>query len=218
MKKPFLAALREQVGNPPRNHIIQRRLDLLSGIPFRAVLTTNFDGLLHGNTPGRDAYLEVLRPSGHRWWDRRFWEGSRPGAPIVKLHGSVDQPDEVVFTRQDYRRRLYASPAYSTFLRAIMSTTTVLYLGFSFSDAYLNELRSEILALLDHRGGDQPVAYAVVSDATDAEALYSLEHEGIEILPYDTQARHRLLGLRPLPGGNSRPVQSSVTSRPTDRR
>jgi hypothetical protein len=108
------------------------------------------------------------------------------GATVVKLHGDAATSSDVVFTQRDYRRRLYSSPAYSTFLRSIMSTTTVLYLGFSFGDAYLNELRSEILALLDHRGGDDPVGYAVVADATPAEIRYSRDHEGIETLPFET--------------------------------
>ena len=182
----FTSAMRNRLWSPPLNEPMRRRLELLRGIPFRAVLTTNFDGLLRGTPPGRDAYLGVLRPQGHRWWDRRYWDADRSGAAVVKLHGSVDSPDEVVFTRRDYRRRLYSSPAYSTFLRSVMSTTTVLYLGFSFNDAYLNELRSEVLALLDHRGGDEPVAYAVVADASGAEAAYSLIHEGIHILPFSS--------------------------------
>ena len=129
---------------------------------------------------------QTADPGRTSWWDRRHWDGSNTGASVVKLHGSVDAPDQIVFTRRDYRRRLYSSPAYATFLRSVMSTTTVLYLGFSFNDAYLNELRSEILALLDHRGGDQPVAYAVMADASDAEVAYSLNHEGIQILSYST--------------------------------
>lgn len=185
-EEAFGAALRDRLGDPPRNAVMRRRLELLNSIPFRAILTTNFDGLLQGMTPGREAYLGVLRPSGHRWFDRRYWHAARPGAAVVKLHGSIDLPDGVVFTQRDYRRRLYESPGYATFLRAVMSTTTVLYLGFSFTDAYLNELRSEILSLLDHRGGDEPVAYAVVADATEAEAAYSLEHEGLHVLSYAT--------------------------------
>ena len=41
-----------------------------------------------------------------------------------------------------------------TFLRSLFATSTVLFLGVSFTDAYLNELRSEVLAMLDHRSDD----------------------------------------------------------------
>lgn len=182
----FFAIMQERLADPPLNDPMRHRLALLHGIPFRAILTTNFDGVLEGEAPNREAYLRVLRPEHHRWWDRRFWDEERRGAAVVKLHGTVEKPDQVVFTHRDYRR-LYASPAYSTFLRSVMASTTVLYLGFSFSDAYLNELRSEILALLDHRGGDVPVAYAIVNDASPAEMRYSAAHEGIHVLPVDTK-------------------------------
>lgn len=181
----FFHLMEERLADPPINDVMRRRLRLLHGIPFRAILTTNFDEVLPGELPNRDAFLAVLRPEEHRWWDHRFWDEDAPGATVVKLHGSIRTPGEVVFTHRDYRR-LYASPAYATFLRSVMTSTTVLYLGFSFGDAYLNELRSEILALLDHRGGDVPVAYAVVNDPTPVEVDYSLEHEGIHVLPVDT--------------------------------
>ena len=74
---------------------------------------------------------------------------------------------------------------YTTFLRSVMSTTTVLYLGFSFTDAYLDDLRSEILALLDYQGGDHPIAYALLHGVDDDEIAFAREHEGIEILPYE---------------------------------
>lgn len=182
----FFAIVRERLADPPLDDTMRRRLAQLGGIPFRAILTTNFDGVLPGEPPDRQAYLDVLRPSGHRWWDERFWDQNQAGARVVKLHGSVSQPESVVFTHRDYRR-LYASPAYATFLRSVMASTTVLYMGFSFSDAYLNELRSEILALLDHQGGDVPVAYAIMNDPTEAEIEYSRRHEGIEILPVETK-------------------------------
>ncbi|MCJ7782150.1 MAG: SIR2 family protein [Acidimicrobiia bacterium] len=177
-----------RVGRPDTGEIMNRRLALLRGIPFRAILTTNFDGYLPGAIPGREAYLNVLRPQAHRWWDRRFWEGDIVGSQVVKLHGdaSTKPPSEIVITRRDYRERLYRDPGYATFLRSVLATTTVLYLGFSFTDAYLNELRSEILALLDYNGGDVPVAYAVVNDVGDQEAAYLRKHEGVEVLAYDS--------------------------------
>lgn len=178
----------ERVGRPSGGSAMENRLRLLRGIPFRAILTTNFDGYLPGVVPSRDAYLGVLRPESHRWWETRFWEDDASGPQVVKLHGdaAADPPRDVVITRRDYRQLLYQDSAYTTFLRSVLATTTVLYLGFSFTDAYLNELRSEILALLDYRGGDAPVAYAVVNDVGPAEANYLRAHEGIEVLSYDS--------------------------------
>lgn len=184
----FTSELHAHLGQPDTDEGMRQRLLWLQGIPFRSILTTNFDGLLEGEVPGRDAYIRTLRPSDHRWWNRRFWDEKAPGPSVVKLHGDLgsDPPQGVVFTRRDYRERLYGDPAYTTFLRSIFATAAVLYLGFSFTDAYLNELRSEILALLEHQGGDRPIAYAVVNDVPDDEVAYLRRHEGIEVLTYDS--------------------------------
>ncbi|MBW1684828.1 MAG: SIR2 family protein [Deltaproteobacteria bacterium] len=131
-----------------------------------------------------------MRPGSYRWWEPRYW-GEAQGAFTLKLHGDLAQraheEDTIVLTRRDYRRRLYEDPAYETFLRAVMATTTVLYMGFSFEDAYLNELRSEILALLGQRRESTPVAYAIVNDIPTGTRRHFRQHEGIEILSYDTQ-------------------------------
>lgn len=84
------------------------------------------------------------------------------------------------------RRLLYENPHYLTFLRAFLLSHTVLYLGFSFTDAYLNELRSELLARLDQTEGSDPVAYAVINDVSALTQEHYRRHEGIEILAYDT--------------------------------
>jgi transcriptional regulator with XRE-family HTH domain/CheY-like chemotaxis protein len=186
----LLGQLQGLLGHPRVTGAMARRVGWLCGIPFRSILTTNFDGILRGATPDHQAYRQALRPEAHRWWEPRYW-GAAEGAYTLKLHGDLAQPsqvgDSVVLAHRDYRRRLYEDPAYETFLRAIMSTTTVLYLGFSFEDAYLNELRSEILALLGQRQESAPVAYAIVNDVPTATRRHFRRHEGIEILSYDSQ-------------------------------
>lgn len=183
----FLHILAAMLGQPKLTRAMDERLRWLRGIPFRAVLTTNFDGVLSGWPARASAYRSVLRPSEHRWWEPRYWNDE--GAMVVKLHGDLgarSHAPHVVLTRRDYRKRLYGDMAYATFLRTVMASTTVLYLGFSFEDAYLNELRSEILALLGHERRSLPVGYAVVNDVPEASRRHYRKHEGIQLLSYDT--------------------------------
>lgn len=184
----FDEILGQQMRRDAIDNVMTRRLRLLQEIPFRAVLTTNFDELLPGELPGREAYSAALRAGASRWWHEAFWTGAGKGRPVVKLHGDIAKdPRSVVFTRRDYRSRMYESPGYATFLRSVFATSTMLYLGVSFSDTYLNELRSEVLALFQHRKGDAPIAYAVVNDIGEGEQRYLLEHEGICVITYDTR-------------------------------
>ncbi len=181
---PALAEVLAKDGHP---EAIADRRRLLSGIPFDAILTTNFDPFLVGDVPGPEAYQRILRDPPHRWWEPRYWVEDAPGAPVVKLHGEVGPlGDTVVFTQRDYRERLYSSPAYMTFLRSLFATNTVLFLGVSFTDAYLNELRSEVLAMIDQRDEDPPVAYAVLPDVAPHQARYLHSHEGLGAISFDT--------------------------------
>lgn len=186
----FISLLREFLATtgalPSR---MERRLQRLHAVPFRAILTTNFDGLLRGDTPGGAAYRRILRNERSHWWQSAFWAASPTGARTLTLHGSLREApgsERIVFTREDYRRRLYGDPAYATFLRSIFSTSTVLYLGFSFEDAYLNELRSEVLSLFGHAEDDSPIAYAVLNDVNRATEAHFRRHEGIHVLPFSS--------------------------------
>ena len=187
-ERAFVRSLKAQIDAAFVDDNQQRRVDLLRGIPFRAVLTTNFDGLLEGSLPGEDVYQAMLRPKGHRWWNERHWQSDQTGPQVAKLHGDVgrDDPADVVFSRRDYRRRLYSNAGYMTFLRSIFATSTVLFLGVSFTDAYLNELRSEVLALIGHKAGSTPIAYAILPDVSSVAAAHLRDHEGIEVLSYST--------------------------------
>jgi len=188
---PFLAAMRARLGHDalaPKaaaSERMARRLRLLRSVPFASILTTNFDGLLPGRPPSGDVYWSALRPQAHRWWEARFWDRGGVGPDVVKLHGDVDadDPGGLVFSKRDYRKRLYRSASYRSFLRSIMARFTVLYLGFSFTDAYVNELRSEVLSLFDDKI-DDPIAYAVLPNVPDDYARYLRDHEGIEVLGY----------------------------------
>lgn len=167
------------------------RLRWIRGIPFRALLTVNLDGVLDPDDDeprviGPSTYRDVLRPAPRPWWESRFWGDEARGAPLIKLHGDAGSLRNIVFTRRDYRRLLYESPGYVSFLRSLLATRSVLYLGFSFTDQYLNELRSEVLALLFGAEEEvRPIAWAVV-DSQDAVAVeHFRRHEAVQVLTFD---------------------------------
>ena len=118
------------------------------------------------------------------------WDTGERVSEVIKLHGDIDSIDEespgVVLTRTDYRKLLFEDSRYSNFLKAMLATRTVLFLGFSFSDGYLNLLRSEVLALLK-QVADEPLAYAVLDNVDEEEADFLAEHEGIHALVYTSE-------------------------------
>ena len=167
-------------------HNVQKRCDLLRSIPFKAILTTNFDQWLPGGSAGPDTYWEILRDARGRWWELPTTQSAeRPKVPIIKLHGDANgdpSRDAIVLSRSDYRRRLYGEHGYSNFLRAAFAEYTVLFMGVSFTDAYLNELRSETHSLL-HRAGQRrelPWGYNIFVKTSDDVIEFFRQHESIE--------------------------------------
>jgi hypothetical protein len=185
----LVTSLRRELSVPAPPPQMQRRLELLRGIPFRAVLTTNFDAILEGNVAGVDAYRQVLHaPRSVRSLVTLALEHAQleAPAPVVKLHGDMARAESVVLSRLDYRRRLYGDATYLGFLRSLFLENTVLYLGFSFTDAYINQLRSETLQMLGQRPEDRPRSYALISDLPPFSRRHLLQTESIEVLPFDS--------------------------------
>ncbi len=170
---------------------VAERARLLRQIPFRAILTTNFDASLRGGDANAWTYRRVLRDHHGRWSTFPTHASEQePRVPILKLHGDANGDPEVaklVLGRSDYRRRIYGDAGYTGFVRAAFASYTVLFLGVSFTDAYLNELRSETLSFLKPPSdGREPAwGYAILKIEPGQEGLPDLfrRHEGIHVLP-----------------------------------
>ena len=169
--------------------LMNKRSELLGKIPFSSVLTLNMDATIDGSDRKQDSFRAILREPMH-WWERSHW--SQPAGPrerVIKLHGDANGDpgaNPVVLAKTDYRRLLYEDGRYANFLRSVFATQTVLYLGFSFTDAYINELRSEVLSCV---GVDPvtPSGYAVMPDASDTTKKLFRDVEGIEVLGYEVK-------------------------------
>ena len=174
---------------------IRQRLEWLRGIPFHYVLTTNFDRLLgDGDVPGTEAYAKAIMAPTRRWSHGDYWPFWGEGAPeptlwhrrLMRLHGGVAHPERpIVFTTRSYRRLVHGDPAYRGFLRTMFATHNVLYVGFSFTDAYINDLRSEILAMVGlHETARRGMDFAILDDVSEATAKHLSEHDGLQVLGF----------------------------------
>jgi CheY-like chemotaxis protein len=200
LKGDFVPAIEAILDNHDQGNqeLMERRKELLHAIPFQTVLTTNFDSTLPGETGTPRLYRAALREKRNRWFDVVDWDSSKGAhsTPVIQLHGRASagpqtQDESVVFSRSGYRKLLFENPGYSNFLRAIIATRTILFMGFSFSDAYLNLIRSEVLSLLNP-ARNTPIAYAILDNLSDDEATFLRNHEGIEPLAYNASgADHR---------------------------
>ncbi|WNF56494.1 MULTISPECIES: SIR2 family NAD-dependent protein deacylase [unclassified Pseudomonas] len=99
----------------------------LLDFPWTEILTTNWDTLLERaavnvhhrvyNTVTKQADLSYVRPPR-----------------IVKLHGTIDITEELIFTQEDYRKYPQTHAAYVNFARQIFIENELCLIGFSGDD------------------------------------------------------------------------------------
>ena len=85
--------------------------------------------------------------------------------PVLKIHGCVNHPSSIVLSRNAYKRLKHETPGYKMFLTTAMATSTMLYIGFSFTDDYLNDFRAEVLSMLRPRRSTLTSACAAAATA-----------------------------------------------------
>lgn len=105
---------------------------------------------------------------------------------IIKFHGDLDHPDQIVLTESDYEKRLTLSMAMDHRLRSDLLGRVILFIGYSFRDpnvAYLFRLFTDHFR--EQRGGlPGKRAYIVVPDPSDFEVtLFGERH--IEVIAVD---------------------------------
>jgi hypothetical protein len=140
------AVCRERIVPSPALH-------MLAALPFRIVITTNYDNLF-------DMALSRATDShGHPKLPLiRVYDPTRPGPPedvpldpaanrpiLLKLHGDFSRPESIVITEEDYIvfiQRMstpHLNPIHE-FIRARMKTWPVLFIGYSLKDYNLRLL------------------------------------------------------------------------------
>jgi hypothetical protein len=161
-------------------------------MPFHSLITTNFDNHLPGKTLDEADFGQLLRKPFRGWIYSLEYPRKNPRALenfVIKLHGDIEQDSAqvpLVFSRTGYRELLFETPNYQSLIRTILATKVVVFLGFSFSDPYLNLIRSEVLSMLKANDSDfrSPLAYAIINDISPYQVKYLEKHEGIAAISY----------------------------------
>ncbi|WP_160010590.1 SIR2 family protein [Rhizobium sp. 18055] len=116
----------------------------LISLDQRIVLTTNFDKLLEAaweNKFGTSTHYPIVLTgipdrafSALKDYSRRY---------IIKIHGSTDDADNVVFSRSQYIKSAFANPIYTDFIDSLLLNYTFLFVGFSMDDPAIISLMEE---------------------------------------------------------------------------
>ena len=165
----------QQTQKPPYTH------QLLAKIPFCAAITSNYDNLIEENHRN----IKVILPQDLSQKDKRFFSDLFNGNqfPIIKIHGTIEDPSSIVLTDSDYRRVIFQSSSYRDNLREIFEDKSILFVGFSFRDRSINLLLQEIFTLTS--GYTRP-HYAFLPDVGNIEKDAFRSTRNIRVISYPT--------------------------------
>lgn len=120
------------------NHEFQQAADVsrlhkaIVDLDPRIVVTTNFDKLIENAwTQAAGAnYPTVLT----RIDSDAFKLFRNDDKYLIKIHGSIDAPSEIVFDKTSYQRDAFGNRYYSELLSTLLLTHTFIFVGFSMND------------------------------------------------------------------------------------
>jgi predicted HTH domain antitoxin len=155
---------------------------LLAQIPFAGAATTNYDGLVESGYreihPGEP--FEVFTQVEHEQLSRALRDKKYF---VLKAHGTIERFNTIVLGENDYNRLIHESLGYRTFLRALFTSRTVLFIGFGLTDSELLLLLKELRTIFK-----EPTiphyALADVTKMTATEQELFTKNTGVHIIPY----------------------------------
>lgn len=160
---------------------------LLPQIPFSSILTTNYDKLIEGSyttafegeIPPNFTHLDTPELA-KALQSNNFY--------ILKTHGDIDRVDSIVLGKRQYRELLHNNNAYKIYLQQILTSKTILFLGFSLTDPDLFSILDELsVAFKDNT----PPHYALMdaTNITDIKIKRFRSDYNINIISYKPSAK-----------------------------
>jgi len=112
---------------------------LLASLPITEIVTTNYDKLYEAVCMDTTKVIAVLpydtTENNNRW--------------ILKLHGDIDYPEDIVLTREDYLRYQDRREALTGIVQALLLTKHMLFVGFSLQDDNFHKIMDAVVKALN---------------------------------------------------------------------
>lgn len=150
------------------------------------VATTNIDQIYDRFLAAKYAGVAISK-SYHDDAIGRYIKGDPSTRLVLKVHGSVENPDHAIFTREQYAdARNKNAPFYET-LSALIVTQTFLFLGYGMSDPDIQLILENNARLFKA----QTPHFFVTSDKPSSDMIAMFERNySIKILRYSEKDNH----------------------------
>jgi SIR2-like domain len=151
---------------------------LVKDMPLRAIVTTNFDNLIE-----RALARDPERPHRVIISDEDLSYHSDRDLPVIKANGCIARPESLVLTVQDFEAYAERRPVLTGYLKNLMATSTLLFVGTSLREPAFGAFNTEVL---HHLSLHRRAFYSVVSNTNKYEAG-DFRERGIELIDLEAQ-------------------------------
>lgn len=128
---------------------------LLANLPSDGAITLNYDSLFERASADAGRSRSVIPHDPANAYD------DTDSRWLLKLHGSVSQPDSIVLTRDDYLGFNANREALSALVKAHLMTHHLLFVGFGLKDDHFHEIVHDVRRAMPHDPG-QPASLGTV--------------------------------------------------------
>jgi hypothetical protein len=157
----------------PSRHSLSHTL--LASLPVKEVATTNYDCLFERASEDTGVPCAVLpyQPSAaqNRW--------------LLKLHGCVSYPNDIVLTREDYLRYAERRAALAGIVQALLVTRHMLFVGFGLQDDNFHRIAHDVRTALAGARRPQDSILGTALLLQDDPFLEELWRQDLRIVSFD---------------------------------
>lgn len=110
--------------------------EFIMKLNLKVIVTTNFDTIYEDYCKSKTIGEEDLTYSVSQYYQEKSLLDNIKSFPniIIKAHGSIDEIDKMVFTRNQFFKARNEYPNFYKLLEALFLTHNVLFIGYSFND------------------------------------------------------------------------------------
>lgn len=143
---------------------------LIATLPTTEMVTTNYDTLLEKAAADAGRKLTIL--------DSRTVVGADRW--LLKLHGSIDRPNDIVLSREDYLGYGQRRAALRGVVQAMLLTRHMLFVGFGLSDDNFHVIAHQVRSALRGGGRRKGAGFGTALLVRDNPLFDELWHGDIE--------------------------------------
>jgi hypothetical protein len=165
------------------NHVLTEALDsqrhgighaMLASLPVTRMVTTNFDPCMELALQGALGVDEFRVLIGQAADSSKPW--------LLKLNGDIGDPDSIVLTTEDFERHSVENEALHGVVQALLLTSHLLFVGFSFTDNSFLRLAEAVTRVLRNARGASPNEQTHTAIALTPNDLKDIGYQDLDIL------------------------------------